>query len=1299
MFKKLVFLVVLLVLVPLARAETLVHYSFDNGEGEDFPAAIQDETGNVTFQKVLDGGTLTYGEANPTFNITGTSAHFTRNSTLWRDAVLGSDILDLDGPAYTVELFIKVNDFENSPRGHDVIFKKMPQDYVMEFWTENGEGWLKFSHFEEEDASTITTAAGTIDLDQWYHIAFVFDSGDTLEPQKIYIDGAKAAAGGVTDLNPGSDGPVGIAAMTRTNLSRQDWLAANIDEFRISDEALDPSEFLIHGLDKGIASNPRPRNKTTDWCPDEVAELCWKPGKLASSHDVYFGTDEDDVRDATTVVTLGVYEGNQEPNCWPTSGIALDTTYYWRIDEVNDSNGATWKGSVWNFTTSDGTASDPSPTDGVTGAPPNDVTLSWTPGCLADTHNIYFGTSESDVNNGTGGTDKGSQSPGYDPGDLDQYTVYYWRVDEVNGANTWTGPVWSFKTGKGGILVYFDFEGTEGTDLPDPITDNTASVDFTTYIADGDDAGTVKYGEPNPFYNPSGTSMAITDEAGIFRDDTGDNDIMRLDGMAYTIETWMKADTFPSYDDNVLIKKYSSYSVLIGGDDELIKWYHGSSLGTENKVKRGSWYHIAAVFDSEADPERKLYVDGVLVGSADAVPLPADNNDPVSIGFMRRPAGSSDDFFNGKIDEFAILDVPLGPGTFLFFPGPEWAGSPYPAKGTIRVDPNVVLSWTPGTSADSHDVYFGTDYNDVKAGDASVLEADNLEPNEFDPCGPGNPLELGVTYYWRVDEQGAGGPWEGLVWSFTVQSAILDVNMVAWYKLDEADGSTAEDSSGYDQHANVDTDDPDWDPNDGRWDGSLGFDDDTDVECPDGPEGVLGTISDGISISLWLKDAWRQEEDNWVFGSGNSGSIVEAAVVDEPNRDVYFRAGNDTNDVITWDLDGANAQTISGWHMWTFVKNETSGEISIYFDGFVVESNSVVDATLSGVRNDQLRFGVARSSSNSFIGRIDDARVFNKGLSAQEVAALFRGGEVELAWAPDPFDGKQDVPVDANLSWQPGDYAVEHDVYLGTNWDDVNSADTSSLPVYRGRQDPCEYDPPGILEMGTTYYWRIDEVNDNDPNTWRGNIWTFTVANFLVIDDFEDYDTSDNKIFNTWEDGNVNLTGSFLDLGSEPFDPVHIGIKSMLYVYDNTIKWDWDHYWSEAKLPFSPAKDFTEAGVKVLTLYFYGTADNDANDTEELYVGLEGSLAEVRYSDDHGNDNNDIRLEEWTEWNIPISEFSGVDPCAVTGLLIGFGDRDNTNKVGGDGVVYFDDVRLNRPRCLPEYQGGRIAVAAARCQR
>ncbi|MHC4477766.1 MAG: LamG domain-containing protein, partial [Planctomycetota bacterium] len=73
----------------------------------------------------------------------------------------------------------------------------------------------------------------------------------------------------------------------------------------------------------------------------------------------------------------------------------------------------------------------------------------------------------------------------------------------------------------------------------------------------------------------------------------------------------------------------------------------------------------------------------------------------------------------------------------------------------------------------------------------------------------------------------------------------------------------------------------------------------------------------------------------------------------------------------------------------------------------------------------------------------------------------------------------------------------------------------------------------------------------------------------------------------------------------------------------------------------------------------------------------------VRYADDAGQDMNDLKLEEWTEWNIPISEFA-VDPCAVTKLHIGFGDKDNTTTPGGDGVAFIDDIRLYPPRCMPE---------------
>ena len=72
--------------------------------------------------------------------------------------------------------------------------------------------------------------------------------------------------------------------------------------------------------------------------------------------------------------------------------------------------------------------------------------------------------------------------------------------------------------------------------------------------------------------------------------------------------------------------------------------------------------------------------------------------------------------------------------------------------------------------------------------------------------------------------------------------------------------------------------------------------------------------------------------------------------------------------------------------------------------------------------------------------------------------------------------------------------------------------------VYKGRQDPNNYDIITLYELGQTYYWRIDEVND--PNIWPGNIWSFTTRNYLVVDDFESYTNSDpNIIYKTWKDG------------------------------------------------------------------------------------------------------------------------------------------------------------------------------------
>ncbi len=176
--------------------------------------------------------------------------------------------------------------------------------------------------------------------------------------------------------------------------------------------------------------------------------LTWYPGanvQTTNGHEVYLGTDPNDVNNADTTDVTGIYKGPQTSMTY-TPTLSWGDTYFWRIDEVNELN-TRWKGPVWTFTVVPAAATNPSPGDGTW-----DISiltdLSWTPGIEADTHSVYFSTDFNDVNDRAISAVVESANS-HSPGALDFWTTYYWAVDEVNLAespNTWSGAVWSFAT-------------------------------------------------------------------------------------------------------------------------------------------------------------------------------------------------------------------------------------------------------------------------------------------------------------------------------------------------------------------------------------------------------------------------------------------------------------------------------------------------------------------------------------------------------------------------------------------------------------------------------------------------------------------------------------------------------------------------------------------------------------------------------------------------------------------------------------------------------------------------------------
>jgi len=147
---------------------------------------------------------------------------------------------------------------------------------------------------------------------------------------------------------------------------------------------------------------------------DTWVSLSWSSGGYAVSHRVYFGDNFDDVNDGTG----GTFRGNQTSTSYVVGlpgfaypdGLVPGTTYYWRIDEVTNMHPESpWKGDVWSFMVSHRISYNPSPPDGAV-YEDTWVSLSWSPGDYAVSHDVYFGDNFDDVNEGVESTFQGNQA-------------------------------------------------------------------------------------------------------------------------------------------------------------------------------------------------------------------------------------------------------------------------------------------------------------------------------------------------------------------------------------------------------------------------------------------------------------------------------------------------------------------------------------------------------------------------------------------------------------------------------------------------------------------------------------------------------------------------------------------------------------------------------------------------------------------------------------------------------------------------------------------------------------------------
>lgn len=392
---------------------------------------------------------------------------------------------------------------------------------------------------------------------------------------------------------------------------------------------------------------------------------------------------------------------------------------------------------------------------------------------------------------------------------------------------------------------------------------------------------------------------------------------------------------------------------------------------------------------------------------------------------------------------------------------------------------------------------------------------------------------------------------------------------------------------------------------------------------------------------------------------------------------------------VTWKMADWPLDPIPGWNGIHMVINAGGADWSQWLitpeqaDWTVREGN---DVTVKAVFEYSQWFDEMRNLEG--VTWLEFRLVSNCNDAAYKGPVVFYLDNMELlgagkALAPRPDDYSADLSVDTTLTWDAGAFVAFHDVYFGRSEEAVADASKASDPsVVYARTTTPSFDP-GTLEFNTRYFWRVDEINDVNPDSpWVGPVWSFTTANFIVVDDFEGYTMdSPNRVFQTWIDGwgfsgdeflpfNAgNGTGS--TVGNDPstgqimeVEFRHGGAQSMPMDYNNGEK-----SVSEAVRTWDEPQDWTANQFDLFKIYVRGF---EGNSPDRLYITIEdaaGAVATLVYPDPAV-----LTVTSWTEWAVPLSDITGVNLASVKKMTIGIGNPGNPS--GGIGRVLIDDVRI-----------------------
>ncbi len=602
---------------------------------------------------------------------------------------------------------------------------------------------------------------------------------------------------------------------------------------------------------------------------------------------------------------------------------------------------------------------------------------------------------------------------------------------------------------------------------------------------------------------------------------------------AITVCAWVWHDAFPTDQVERYVTVDSEVAVIRRNNDGQLHFY----------IKTGGSLRHLGVIDVLRESQWH-HVAGTWDGFTQRLYL-----DGVEIA-SRAPGGvlsdtsvavklsSSAEPLNGMLDDVRIYTRALTSRDIMILVDPTVAAKAFesvPADKATDVPRDVVLGWTPGefsAPTNGHKLYFSESFNDVNDGIGAVAQT-------AAGYAPAQRLDFGTTYYWRVDEVNAPPTsqieFKGEVWQFTTEPFS--------YPIAGENITATASSSGIDQ----------------------------------GPENTVNgsglDVNDLHSTELtymWLSD-FAGPQPTWIQYDFDKVYKLHEMWVWNHNTSFESFLGFGLKDAsIEYSVDGNDYTTLGTVHEFAQGTGAADYEHNTTFDFGSAAAKYIMLTANSNWGGLMPQYGLS------------EVRFFSIPILAREPSP--DSGTTDVAI------GTIDEPVDMTLSFRVGREAAEHNVYFSP---DEQAVADSNAPVTTVTE--AVYGPLS-LDLGTTYFWRVDEVNEAEtPTTWQGDIWNFTTQKYFVVDDFEDYnDYEPYTIFDRWIDGwGVDTNGSEVGYAEPDFlagehfvetTIVHGGAQAMPFFYSNT----GGAAYSEATFTLSSPQDWTKKGIEALSLRFRG---------------------------------------------------------------------------------------------------------------